>query len=458
MIASLTLAALVAVAHAHRTVSTHVPQAQTAFDNGLTALYAYDREGAQRAFASALQSDPHLAIAAWGEALAAAGDLNHSLSPDNFAQAQHAAQLAQTLKSNATPLEAQLIAALALRYAGAFDNRETNEQRYIDAMEHIVAANPLDDDVAVVTAEALLEDGEQPARAIALLDPVLLRHPNNIMANHLCIHAYERTDPKNATACADRLNAMTFAPPDEHLAHMPAHNYMETGAYAKALAASETAWRLRESWQATKPPYELEYAAHDALVGYSAAMMLGDESAAQRWGTRVTEQTGRSFALLTLARFAHWDRIIAQAQPQAQAQPAIPETRKNFALGLAYARTGNIAAAKTQLESLRNDNSASEYASLLDGAIDEERGDFADAAASYQRAIASQKDTYASEYVPLFPAGEMLGAMYVRAKRYADARDAYEQTLARYPDDPRALAGLALVRANLPAARPPNRR
>jgi hypothetical protein len=58
-------------------VSTGDPQAQKLFDRGLTSFYAYDRAGAANAFASALQQDPNLAMAAWGEALAVASDLNH---------------------------------------------------------------------------------------------------------------------------------------------------------------------------------------------------------------------------------------------------------------------------------------------------------------------------------------------------------------------------------------------
>jgi len=442
MIAPLVLAAIVTTASVHRPVSTQSAQAQLFFDRGLTSFYAYDLGGAAQAFANALQADPHLAMAAWGEALAEAGDLNHPLSPKSFAAAQTAVKQAVSLEPFASVTERAYIDALALRYAGSWDNRETNEQRYIQAMETIVAQNPLDDDAPALAAEALLEGHEPPPRVLALLQPVLLRRPVNVVANHLCIHAYELLpDVTPAIPCADRLNAMMFLPQHEHLAHMPAHTYTEAGQYAKAVAASERAWSLREAWNAAAPPYELQYGAHDAQVGYAAAMMLGEQSVAQTWETRVAAQMQTAFHLTTLARFAQWTQVISQAGQ--------PDAHRAFALGLAYAHLGNLGAAEEQLTELRRDAIETEYGDMLDAAIQERRGNVNGAVASLQRAIVIQKRDYTAEYIPLFPAGEMLGALYVRAGRYSEARSALQQSLGRYPGDPRALYALVAACGHL---------
>jgi hypothetical protein len=439
MIAPLVMAATLSYASAHRAVSTQVPQAQAAFDRGLTSYYAYDLNGAQLAFARALQLDPRLAIAAWGEALAAAGDLNHPLTPDAYAAAQADATRAAALERNASPSERGLIDALALRYSGSWDDRETSEQRYVLAMQTFVAQNPQDDDAALLAAEALLEDREPPARAISLLQPSLSRYPESIMANHLCIHAYENTgDAAPALPCADRLSTMSFLPQHEHLAHMPAHAYTENGKYAQAMAASERAWRLREAWNAqTAKPYELDYDAHDAAVGYAAAMILGDEPAAHIWGSRFAQETQAPLPLTTLARFGHWTEIIAQAQQN--------DAHKAFALGLAYANTANLASAQQQLDTLRRDAPFADFTEILNAAVEEGHGDTNRAAAALQRAIEIQKQTYVAEYIPLFPAGEMLGELYLRAGRYAEARQALDAALKQYPGDPRARNALAIA-------------
>jgi len=221
---------------------------------------------------------------------------------------------------------------------------------------------------------------------------------------------------------------------------MPAHIYLETGLYAKAVAASERAWEMRTAWNAGPHPYELEYGPHDAGLGYAASMMLGDLQLAQRWATRLEGLSGSSMQLVTLARFGQWPQIAASAQP---------DSHKPFALGMAYAHLQNLSGAEQQLTELRKLSPYSDLIGLLEAAIAERHGDINAAAGSLQRAIAIQKRDFTSEYIPLFPAGEALGALYIRAGRYSDARAALQETLARLPGDPRALYALALACTHL---------
>src|SRR5260370_5283760 len=111
---------------------------------------------------------------------------------------------------------------------------------------------------------------------------------------------------------------------------------------------------------------------------------------------------------------------------------------------MAYAHLKNLSAAEQQLTALRGIRPQSDLISLLEAAISERRGNINAAAASLQRAITIQKRDYTSEYIPLFPAGEALGALYIRAGRYADARGTLQETLGHLPGDPRALYALAL--------------
>ncbi len=113
MIAALVLSALAATASVHHRVSTQSPQAQAAFDRGLLLLYAYNGEAAYDSFAQALRDDPHLAMAAWGQALAGGSDLNTGITPERFARAQEAAQRALALEPFASPEERAYIEAAA---------------------------------------------------------------------------------------------------------------------------------------------------------------------------------------------------------------------------------------------------------------------------------------------------------------------------------------------------------
>jgi tetratricopeptide (TPR) repeat protein len=435
------IAALVLAVHA---VTTTVPQAQAAFDRGLTLLYAYNGQAAQRAFARALQRDPHLAMAAWGEALASGTDLNTPLDPARFTAAQTAALHAQTLERYASPEERLYIEAVVKRYAGAYDQHDVDEAQYRAAMSALVAAYPLDDDAATLDAEALLEhSGVEHAdpQAIALIARVLARNPNHLFATHLCMHAYDyASDHGPALICANRMAGWSFDPAEEHLAHMPAHTYLEAGDYAKALAASETAWRLREEWNAQpNPPFPLRYGAHDAYTGWTAALMLGDLPTAEAWAGRVGREYQGSDLWITWARFGQWRRIASST--------STGEFYAPLARGLADVHLGASDDARAMLALYANVDG--DYRWLLASAIAEHDGRVAQAIDDLQRAIAYQQREDGAEQLPIIPAGEALGALYLRQKQFDKAQDAFSATLVRYPNDPRALYGLALAQSAL---------
>jgi len=444
------IAALVLVAAlgytptAYHAVSTADPQAQAAFDRGLTLLYAYNGEAAGRAFEQALQDDPHLGMAAWGVALASGSDLNTPLDAARFGRAHEAALRAQTLETYASPEERAFIDAVVQRYGGTYDRHDAAEAQYRPAMAALVAAYPLDDDAAMLEAEALLEHTgvEHPdPQAIPLIARVLARDPNHMFANHLCMHAYDYAkDRTPALACADRVAGWAFDPAEEHLAHMPAHTYTETGDYAKALVASEAAWRLREQWNAqANPPFQLRYGPHDAYTGWTNALMLGNLQVAQTWAARVGQQYEGSDLWATWARFGQWQRI---ASSQAANEFYAPLAR-----GLTDVHLGAIGDARKMLALYGNIDA--DYRWLLAAAIDEHDGRIDAAVDALDRAIAYQQREDGAEQLPVFPAGEALGALYYRQKRYEQAQQAFTAALARYPNDPRALYGLALAQQAL---------
>ncbi len=449
MIAALVLAALFATTQTHYAVATSSAQAQADFDRGLTLLYAYNGTQAQPAFTGALDADPHLAMAAWGLALANGTDLNTGLDPVRFARAQSAAQKAAGLAAYATPEERLYIAAAVARYAGTYDQREFDEARYRTDMAQLVAQYPLDDDAAMLDAEAIMEhagtsgmwneQGTQPTpdgqQALSLIERVLARDPNHIMANHLCVHAYDyAADRTAATACADRLASWRFDPAQEHLAHMPAHTYVETGQYAKAVRASEYAWTLREQSDA-----ELKYGPHDAYTGWTAALMLGDLHVAEVWAARTGSQYGGSDLWATWARFGQWNRISGS---HAQNEFYAPLVR-----GWTDVRFGVMPDARKMLALYGSTDT--DYRWLLESVVDEGEGRLQPAVAALAQAIRYQQREDRAEQLPVFPASELLGALYYRHALYPQASDAFEAALGQYPNDPRALYGLALAQRAL---------
>jgi tetratricopeptide (TPR) repeat protein len=267
-----------------------ISTAQTTFAQGLTDLYAYAGPQAAEQFVATQHADESALLAYWGEALARGTDLNNGISAARFAAAQAAIAKAAPHIAGAGAQDRALANAVTARYAGTYADRDRDETAYRTAMEQYVAQYPQDDDGTMILVEDLLErhgmtwmpDGapfdDTSAEILRLTQTVLTRNPSHLFANHLCIHMYDNApDRTPAIACAQRLDAMTFTVPEEHLAHMPAHTWVEIGDGRAALNSSERAWQLDPTI----------YAEHDAYVALTAALMCGDLEAVARWRERL---------------------------------------------------------------------------------------------------------------------------------------------------------------------------
>ena len=427
---------------AHLAVTTTNPQAQAAFDRGLFLYYAYNRQAAERAFQSAAAADANLAMAYWGEALADGPDLNTAITPAEFIRAQQANERAAALAGAASPAERALIAAQARRYRGSFDDFAANDAAYRMSMLQD-AKTSTDETVQNLAAEALLEHNDTTGTARALVAGVLARDPSSPMANHLCIHLEdEAADRSAALPCAQRLDAASFAPAAEHLAHMPAHYWIETGDYAKAASSSARAVALLSQLEAggNDGDHVNQYAKHDVSVGYSAAMMLGNYAAAAVWAKRMNHAFGYRFDALTALRFARYEAASA-AQPDEMAAAAV---RGYAALLLGQADRAQAIGVEVRRDT--NPSSNDGYLpQLFLGRLAEALGHDDEARRWLEKARDNQRAAFGAESIPLLPAGEALGGFYYRRGQYAQSADAFGQTLALYPNDPRALYGLALA-------------
>src|SRR6476646_7179777 len=101
----------------NHTVNTKSQRAQQFFNQGLTFFYGFDSESALRSFHQAAVADPNLAMAYWGVALAAGGDLNIPINDPCMILAIDQSKEANKRLSLATPPEQLYINALAQRYA-----------------------------------------------------------------------------------------------------------------------------------------------------------------------------------------------------------------------------------------------------------------------------------------------------------------------------------------------------
>lgn len=139
----------------HHPVSTHNPQAQQFFDQGLRYIYAFNHDEAARSFQHAADLDPKLAMAYWGVAEAVGPNYNDPADPDRYKKAHDAVQKAADLSAAASASEQAYIQAMAKRFpADPNSDLKKAAEDYRDAMRQVVAQFPDDLDAATLFAES----------------------------------------------------------------------------------------------------------------------------------------------------------------------------------------------------------------------------------------------------------------------------------------------------------------
>ncbi|MES2857916.1 MAG: hypothetical protein V4704_01900 [Pseudomonadota bacterium] len=475
----------------HRDIGSPVAAAQRYFDQGLRMSYGFNHEAAGRAFAEAARLDPACAMCTWGQAMVLGPNINLPMDPALAKRANELSKRAAALSASARPADRGLIMAQLLRFRDpAPKDRTPLDRAYADALGRLAAEFPLDDDVATLHAEALMNlspwaywtaDGKPTqftGDILAALERVLARNPRHIGAMHYYIHATEASrTPERALAAADALAAL--APGSGHLVHMPAHTYIRMGRYHDAtltnFAATTADAAFLSFCRGSNGVYPVGYVPHNwhfatmttGLTGSRVLSLQAARQTASRVDRAVMGTPEMAFMqaflvapLFTQVRFGDWEAILASAAPPADLP--FPTAIWRFARGMAHVRSGALAAAardvdalhaiaiqpdmqKLQLGPSTYGNAVLRVAdALLRGELLRASGKRADALAALRRAVAAEDALPYNEPAdwPL-PTRHYLGAALLEAGAAKDARQAFLHDLERYPDNGWSLFGLA---------------
>jgi hypothetical protein len=469
----------------HRAIKTSNPDAQRFFDEGLTLLYGFNHEESFKSFELAATHDPSSPMPHWGMALALGTNINDVAPADRLKQGYTRLAEAEKRKAAGSDVEQGLVDALAKRYvADPTGDQMVREEAYSAAMGALAAKFPDDLDVATLYAESMMnlrpwrlykKDGTpEPGtdKIVAALEGVMKRDANHPGANHYYIHAVEASkSPDRATAQAQRLESLV--PGAGHLVHMPAHIYIRTGQYAKSAKSNADAAAVDEKYfKATGSSglYAMMYYTHNLQFESAAAMFSGNlaqaRAAAQRtekFADPIADQMVmiEPFAaqeLVVLVRFGQW-RDILEVKPAAPTR-ALQTALYHFAHGAALAATGKVSEAEADLAALKAAvarlpkdamvgpaNSAADVAAVavadLGARIADAKADSAGAIKGFTAAVALEdKLGYNEPPDWLNPERERLGAVLLKAKRFADAERVFRADLAQHAENPRSLYGL----------------
>lgn len=468
----------------HHAIATKNADAQRFFDQGLTYVYGFNHDEAIRSFRRAAELDPSSPMPHWGIALALGPNINLDVDPEREKAAYDEAQQAQALLGGAPAIERAYVEALAERYSNdPKADLKALAVKYKDAMRKLMRQYPDDLDAATLYAESLMDlnpwqlwspagkPAEGTEEIVSVLESVLRRDRQHVGANHYYIHAVEASKtPERALQSAKRLE--TLVPAAGHLVHMPAHIYMRTGDYLSAVSSNAKAAEVDRAYIAANKPagiYPAMYYNHNLDFLASAAMMAGQfataKNAAGELVTNVTPALAEMamlepFAaktLFVLLRFARWDDVFRL--PAADARFPLLVTLSHFGRGIAHAARGNLAEAERERgayadarkaikpESDWGYNKAKNMLEVTDAVLDAwvARARRDDAAAIDAWRIAVIKEDMLSYNEPadwFYPSRESLGAALLRAKRFAEAEQAFRDDLTRNPKNGRSLYGL----------------
>ena len=471
----------------HRIVSTNSPKSQKYFDQGLRLVYAFNHAEAIRAFTEALRLSPDCAMCAWGVAYAHGPHVNGGMDSLAGVAAWKFSREALNKSQNGTPVERELIGALARRYTGVPPaNRGHLDTAYADAMAAVARRFPNDLDVATLYAEARMDlrpwdywdrtDGSpRPGTEFIVqsLERVIREDPNHPGACHYYIHAVEAVAPQKAVPCAERLAALM--PGAGHLVHMPAHIYIRVGRYADAVDANVHATHTDEAYIEGQNPsglYRAGYYPHNYHFLALAATMAGRSAQAIEAANKTAATTPLSMArrvsqlepyvhyrYLTLVTFGRWDELLAAPLPPVEL--AFSRAMAQYARGVALAAKGRFADAQAALDTVKQiaTGNVSAYAAAgwgtpstnlqiaehaLTAEIAARQGDLTAAIAHFQAAQKIEDEQLYTEPPDwYYPIRHSLGAVLLKAGKPADAEALYRQDLVRFPENGWALFGLA---------------
>ncbi len=449
--------------------SSCTAEAQKTVVHGVALLHSFQYQQVEQTFTEAARQDPGCAIAWWGKAMGLYHQLWDFPTEATLRAGWQDVQQAQKIGAQ-TDRERSYIAAAAAFYQDSSKLSHSDRQRaYSEAMAQLHQKFPDDDEGAAFYAlslVALAEGGDNEManrkQAIALLQPLFHKYPDNPGLAHYLIHATD-TPPLAAEGLEAARAYAKIAPASSHALHMPSHIFIRLGLWQDCINSNLAA--AAAAAQATR--------AHLADAGYQfhamdfldyAYLQSGQEAKARALVAELKSVPGASAEEITdtQARFAARNALESHRWKEAATLP-IPKVKLRwqddtyFARALGAARSGDVAGARQDLDKLKriiaardahnkqmgNTGYPGEALDLIEAkawlAFAEGKADAALAGMD----MAVQREEKEGVTYDRLPAREMQGDMLLELKRPADALAAYKAALRDSPRRFNSLYGAA---------------
>jgi tetratricopeptide (TPR) repeat protein len=455
--------------------------AQQEFNRAMALFHSFWFDPAKAAFAKVLQHDHECGMAHWGIAIMSMGNpFTWPTNPNSTKAGAPAAAEAGRVGAK-SERERDYIAALS----AFFKDWETTEFRpravaFEKAMEGVAAKYPEDVEAQILYALALNitalptdKSFANQMKAASILEPLFNRYPNHPGVAHYLIHTYDYAELAEKGLPAARAYG-AIAPAVPHALHMPSHIFTRVGLWKEMVDGNRASYLAAKGELKEKT---LGIGAYDALHAMDymvfgelqqardkAAKQLVDEAGAIRKVNVENVVAAYAFAAMP-ARYAlergQWKQAARLTlSPPDLSWSKFPQAESIlvFARGLGAARSGDVAAAREDLERLQALKVAMTTAKMgyWPGQTDfqiktvnawialaEKRND---EALQLMRAAAEAEE--ASDKHPVTPGNvvpsrELLGEMLLVLQKPTEALAEFERSLRRDPNRFRSIFGAA---------------
>lgn len=450
-------------------------EAQTRFERALALLHSFWWSEAEKAFRSVSEADPNCAMAYWGAALVQRGNwFAGAPGPDAVKAGLAAAEKAASLNPP-TPRERGYVdAVLALFRDAAQKDHRARSLAYEEAMKAQSERHPDDPEAAVfyalaVTANATPADKtfERQKRAGAILEPLFRERPDHPGLAHYLIHTYDAPAIAHLGADAARKYG-EIAPSVPHAQHMPSHIFTRLGLWDESIransASADAAKAYEEAQKTTSVSFDRAHAWDYLAYAY---LQQGRDTPARGLveevrGATATPSIATDYAFAAIpARYAlergRWRdavHLAVRPSPGFRAGEAIT----HFARGIGAARSGDLAAARQEVDTLAairgalEQNQDAYWSQIVEAQrlavaawIAHGEGSHDEALRLISRAaeIEETVDKHPVTPGPILPSRELEGDLLLALNRPAEALRAYEKALQSEPNRARTLYGAA---------------
>ena len=373
-----------------RDITTTSDAARTWFNRGLVWMFGFNHEAAVDCFEQALKADADCGLAHWGIAHALGPNYNKPwefFDPEErertLARANASIAQARTLSPKLSPVERDLIAALADRFPSdpTVDDYGPWNDAFADAMREVYTKHPDDLDVVSFFAEAMMNrtpwllwdlphgrpaEGASTEEARRVLEGAFAHredawdHPGLL---HLYIHLMEMSPtPELAWRHGDRL--VELVPDSGHLKHMATHIDVLCGDYQNVVYRNQLAAAVDKKYEAYAggENFYTIYRIHNLHFVIYGAMFLGQPEPALKAVDALKETLPEPVVrflpnlfeafipmdLHVLIRFGRWGEILERPFPQDAELYSFTTAMLHYARCVALANLGRTAEAEVE--------------------------------------------------------------------------------------------------------------